>query len=73
MVFGEHNPAALSGFSEPVFVLGIGREVVVVDVKGYASLAGEEAVLLTILRNPAVGPVINIAGFSSRILRRIPL
>ena len=43
MVFGEYNPAALSGFSKPVFVLGIGREVVVVDVKGCAGLAERDS------------------------------
>jgi len=38
MVFGQDNPPALSGFSEPVYVLGIGREVVVVDVKACTGL-----------------------------------
>ena len=33
MVFGEHNPAALPGFSQPVLILGIRGKVVVVDVK----------------------------------------
>lgn len=33
MVFGENNPAALTGLGEPVFVLGVGGEVIVVDVE----------------------------------------
>jgi hypothetical protein len=33
MVFGQDNPSALSGLSEPVFVLGIRGKVVVVDVE----------------------------------------
>lgn len=33
MVFGQDNPAALPGLGEPVFILGIGRKVVVVDVE----------------------------------------
>ena len=38
MVFGQDNPAALPGLDEPVFVFGIGRKVVVVDVERGASL-----------------------------------
>ncbi len=39
MVFGQDNPAALPGLDEPVFILGIGRKVIVVDVERGASLA----------------------------------
>jgi len=38
MVFGQDNPAALSGLGEPVFILGIRRKVVVVDVERGAGL-----------------------------------
>ena len=38
MVFGQNNPTALSGLGEPVFILGIGGKVVVVDVKRGAGL-----------------------------------
>ena len=43
MVFGQDDPPALSGFSKPVFVLGIGREVVVVDVEGCTGLAERDS------------------------------
>lgn len=33
MVFGEDNPATLPGLGEPVFVLGVGGKVIVVDVE----------------------------------------
>ena len=33
MVFGQDNPAALPGLGKPVFILGIGGKVVVMDVK----------------------------------------
>lgn len=33
MVFGQNDPAPLSDLSQPVFILGIGRKVVVVDVE----------------------------------------
>lgn len=38
MVFGEDNPAALTGFGEPVFVLGVGGKMIVVDVECSAGL-----------------------------------
>lgn len=38
MVFGQDNPAALPGLGEPVFILGIGGKVVVVDVERGAGL-----------------------------------
>lgn len=38
MVFGEDNPAALTGFGEPVFVLGVGGKVIVMDVECGAGL-----------------------------------
>lgn len=38
MIFGQDDPAALSGLDEPVFILGVGGKVVVVDVKYGASL-----------------------------------
>lgn len=38
MVFGENNPAALTGLGEPVFVLGVGGKVIVVDVECGSSL-----------------------------------
>ncbi len=38
MVFGKNNPAALPGLGEPVFVLGVGGKVIVVDVECGASL-----------------------------------
>lgn len=38
MVFGQDNPSALSGLGEPVFILGIGRKVIVVDVERGAGL-----------------------------------
>lgn len=38
MVFGQDNPAALPSLGEPVFILGIWRKVVVVDVERSASL-----------------------------------
>lgn len=39
MVFGQDNPATLSGLGKPVFILGIGGKVIVVDVERGASLA----------------------------------
>ena len=39
MVFSQDDPSALSGLGEPVFVLGIGGKVVVMDVERGASLA----------------------------------
>ena len=33
MVFGENDPAALTGFGEPIFVFRIGGKVIVVDVE----------------------------------------
>jgi len=33
MVFGQDNPATLSDLDQPVFILGIGGKVVVVDVE----------------------------------------
>lgn len=38
MVFGQDNPSAFAGLGEPVFVLSIRGEVVVVDVKRGAGL-----------------------------------
>lgn len=38
MVFGQDNPAASSRLGEPVFVLGVGGKVVVVDVERGAGL-----------------------------------
>ena len=38
MVFGQDNPAALPSLGEPVFVLGIERKVVVMDVDRDAGL-----------------------------------
>lgn len=38
MVFGQDDPAALPGFGEPFFILGIGGKVVVVDVERGAGL-----------------------------------
>lgn len=47
MVFGEDDPAALTCLGEPVFVLGVGRKVVVVDVECGAGLTerGSDTVL----------------------------
>lgn len=39
MVFGQNDPAALPSLGEPVFILGIGGKVVVVDVERGAGLA----------------------------------
>jgi hypothetical protein len=39
MVFGQDDPPALPCLGEPVFILGIRRKVVVVDVKCGAGLA----------------------------------
>ena len=64
MVFGEHNPASLSSLGEPVFILGIGREVVVVDVKGYAGLAERDSYALL-----SEGPI-EEEDWSFRRLRR---
>ena len=38
MVFGQDNPSALSGLGEPVFILGIRRKVVIVDMERGAGL-----------------------------------
>ena len=38
MVFGQDNPSALSGLGEPIFVLGVRRKVVVVDMERGAGL-----------------------------------
>ena len=64
MVFGQDNPAALSGLSEPVFILGIGREAVIVDVKGYAGLAERDSYALL-----SEGPI-EEEDWSFRRLRR---
>lgn len=47
MVFGEDNPAASSGLQEPVFILGIGGKMIVVDVECGTSLTerGSHALL----------------------------
>lgn len=39
MVFGQDNPSALSGLGEPVFILGIRWEIVVVNVNDGPYLA----------------------------------
>ena len=38
MVFGQDNPTALPSLGKPVFVLGIGGKVIVVDVECGAGL-----------------------------------
>jgi len=38
MIFGQDNPATLPNLGEPVFILSIGRKMVVVDVERGAGL-----------------------------------
>ena len=46
MVFGQDNPAALSGLGEPVFILGIRGKVIVVDVERGAGLTERDSYAL---------------------------
>ena len=39
MVFGQHNPFVFPHLGQPFRILRVGREVIVVDVNGYASQA----------------------------------